>query len=117
MTGQAKVDEPLLADAIYLPGQTANLARGASVASQTNEILQRIDEMLQHEGTEKSEILVANIWLSDLAWFEEMNRAWDAWMPGSGTPRRATFEDRHLPPLCDVRIDVAASRKSGKPQF
>jgi enamine deaminase RidA (YjgF/YER057c/UK114 family) len=46
-----------------------------------------------------------------------MNRAWDAWMPESGTPRRATFEDKNLPPMCAIRIDVAASRKSGAGQI
>ncbi|WP_208247858.1 RidA family protein (plasmid) [Rhizobium sp. T1470] len=113
MMGQAKVDETLLADAVYLPGQIANLTRGASVAAQTNEILQGINDMLLHEGTDKSEIILANIWLSDLASFEEMNRAWDVWVPDGGTPRRATFEDKNLPPMCAIRIDVAASRKSG----
>ncbi|MGO7961830.1 RidA family protein, partial [Rhizobium leguminosarum] len=27
-------------------------------------------------------------------------------------PRRATFEDKNLPPMCSIRIDIAASRKS-----
>ncbi|MGO8470035.1 RidA family protein, partial [Rhizobium leguminosarum] len=45
MMGQAKVDENLLADAAYLPGQVANLKRGASVTAQTNEILERINDM------------------------------------------------------------------------
>ncbi|MBB4521775.1 RidA family protein [Rhizobium leguminosarum] len=112
MMGQAKVDETLLADAAYLPGQVANLTRGASVTAQTNEILERINDMLLREGTDKSEIILVNIWLRDLASFEEMNRAWDAWIPDSGTPRRATFEDKNLPPMCAIRIDVAASRKS-----
>lgn len=111
MMGQAKLDEILPTDAVYLPGQIANLTKGASVAAQANEILQRIDDMLLHEGTDKSEIILANIWLSDLASFEEMNTAWDVWMPDSGTPRRATFEDKNLPPMCNIRIDVAASRK------
>jgi enamine deaminase RidA (YjgF/YER057c/UK114 family) len=112
MMGQAKSDETLPTDAIYLPGQIANLTKGASVTAQTNEILERINDMLMHEGTDKSEIVLANIWLADLASFEEMNRAWDVWMPDSGTPRRATFEDKNLPPMCNIRIDVAASRKS-----
>ncbi|MET3757780.1 enamine deaminase RidA (YjgF/YER057c/UK114 family) [Rhizobium binae] len=87
------------------------------MTAQTNEILERIDEMLLREGTDKSEIILANIWLRDLASFEEMNRAWDAWMPDGGTPRRATFEDKNLPPMCAVRIDIAASRKSGGRQI
>ncbi|NKK97988.1 RidA family protein [Rhizobium leguminosarum bv. viciae] len=105
------------AAATYLPGQVANLTRGASVTAQTNEILERIDDMLLREGADKSEIILANIWLRDLASFEEMNRAWDAWMPDSGTPRRATFEDKNLPPMCAIRIDIAASRKSGAGTF
>jgi enamine deaminase RidA (YjgF/YER057c/UK114 family) len=115
MMRQAKIDEKILANCVYLPSQIAIVARGASVASQTDEILVRIEEMLVNEGTEKVEIILANIWLSDLASFDEMNAVWDAWMPGSGTPRRATFEDRNLPPFCDIRIEVAASRKAERP--
>ncbi len=60
-------------DTVYLAGQVAQRAGGASVADQTRDILARIDELLAEAGTDKTKLLSATIWLADVARFAEMN--------------------------------------------
>ena len=68
------------AGVVYLAGQVAKGAPGASVAEQTADILAAVDELLAEAGTDKSKLLTASIWLSDISTFNEMNGVWDAWI-------------------------------------
>lgn len=105
------IDELHVVETVRLSGQVATDAAGSGVSAQTTEILKRIDKLLGDAGTDKSEIILATIWLRDLAAFAEMNAAWDEWMAVGRTPHRTTFETGDLPALRDVRIDVVASLK------
>jgi enamine deaminase RidA (YjgF/YER057c/UK114 family) len=80
----------------YLAGQVANETRGRTVAEQTVEILTTIDRLLADAGTDKSKLLTANIWLTDMSTFADMNGAWDAWVSPGNTPARATVESPRL---------------------
>jgi enamine deaminase RidA (YjgF/YER057c/UK114 family) len=104
-------DELPVGRTIRLSGQVATDTAGFGVGAQTREILLHIDTLLADAGTDKSEIILADIWLRDLATFGEMTAAWDAWMADGRTPNRTTFETGDLPALCDVRIDIVASLK------
>ena len=53
-------------DTVYLAGLTADDAK-ADVKGQTKQILDKIDKFLKEAGTDKSKILSANIWLTDMA--------------------------------------------------
>lgn len=97
-------------DTVYLAGQVADKAKGASVGEQTGEILAIIDDLLKQAGTDKTKILSVNIWLSDIATFPEMNALWDAWVPAGHTPARATVEARLAAPDYKVEIAVIAAR-------
>ena len=66
-------------DTVYTAGQVAQSAPGASVADQTRAILSQIDDLLREAGTDKSRLISATIWLSDISTFNEMNEIWDAW--------------------------------------
>src|ERR1044071_7559459 len=57
---------------VYLAGQVADDAR-ADVAGQTRQVLAKIDGLLAEAGTDKSKLLFANVWLSDISTFEQMN--------------------------------------------
>ena len=81
-------------DTVYLAGQVANATAGRSVAEQTQEILSIIDGLLAEAGSDKSKLLMANIWLTDIATFQEMNGVWDAWVAPGHAPARATVEAR-----------------------
>lgn len=92
-----------------LAGFVADKAAGKSVKEQTAEILTMIDATLKQAGTDKTKILKANIWLTDIATFAHMNEAWDAWVPQGHTPARATVESKLAAPGLDVEIMIEAA--------
>ncbi len=94
---------------IYTCGIVADKTMGASVFEQTQEILQQIDALLAQAGSDKTRILKANIWLTNMLTFDQMNKAWDAWVVAGKTPARATVESRLAAPGYDVEIMVEAA--------
>jgi enamine deaminase RidA (YjgF/YER057c/UK114 family) len=94
----------------YLAGQVANNAKGQSVTAQTKDILAAIDGLLKEAGTDKSKLLAAQIWLTDMATFADMNAVWDGWVAAGHTPARATVQSPALAaPGYDVEIMVTAA--------
>ena len=93
----------------YLAGFVADAMVGKSVKEQTAEILALIDAVLAEAGTDKTRILKANIWLTDISTWAEMNEAWDAWVVPGQTPARATVEAKLAEPGLDVEIMVEAA--------
>lgn len=94
---------------VYLAGIVAGSAAGQPVFEQTKDILEQIDRILSEAGSEKTRIIKANIWLSDISTFGEMNRAWDAWVVPGQTPARATVEAKLAAPQYNVEIMVEAA--------
>ncbi len=94
---------------VYLAGQVAQEAPGATGVDQTRDILQRIDQYLDEAGTDKSKVLAATIWLSDMDTFGEMNEVWDAWIDAANPPARACVEARLAAPQFSVEIMVTAA--------
>ncbi len=92
---------------VYLAGQVG--APGESVTSQTKAILAAIDGLLAKAGSDKTKILQAIIWLSDMSTFQEMNAVWDAWVPQGHTPARATGEAKLAAPDYKVEIIITAA--------
>jgi enamine deaminase RidA (YjgF/YER057c/UK114 family) len=97
-------------DTVYLAGVVAHAAKGKSVAEQTKEILATIDKYLAQAGTNKSKLLKANLWITDMANFAEMNAVWDAWVSPGQTPARACVEAKLAAPDYKVEIMVVAAR-------
>ena len=97
-------------DFIFLAGQVAVDAPGASVKEQTANILARIDSLLERAGADKTRILTATIWIADMATFQEMNAVWDAWVPAGHAPARATVESKLASPDFTVEIGVIAAK-------
>jgi enamine deaminase RidA (YjgF/YER057c/UK114 family) len=95
---------------VYLAGVVANKAAGDSVAKQTQEILSIIDSHLAKAGTDKSKLLTATIYLTDMKTFAEMNTAWDGWVSPANTPARATVEAKLAAPQYNVEIMMTAAR-------
>jgi enamine deaminase RidA (YjgF/YER057c/UK114 family) len=94
---------------IYTAGIVADRAAGKSVFEQTKEILEGIDAILAQAGSDKTRILKANIWLTDISTFDQMNKAWDAWAISGKTPARATVESKLAAPGYDVEIMIEAA--------
>ena len=97
-------------DTVYLAGQVAKASAGASVTEQTREILSIVDGLLAEAGTDKTKLLMVNIWLTDMSTFQEMNAVWDGWVAPGNTPARATVEARLATPSFKVEIAVIAAK-------
>jgi enamine deaminase RidA (YjgF/YER057c/UK114 family) len=94
---------------VYLAGQVAD-DPAADVADQTRRILAKIDRLLAEAGTDKSKLLSANVWLSDISTFDQMNAVWDEWVTPGEPPARACVESRLARPEFKVEIMVVAAR-------
>jgi len=92
----------------YLAGQVPE-TDGADIETQTREVLASIDAVLAQAGSDKRRILRAEIFLADIADFDGMNRAWDAWVVPGHAPARATIEARLARPEWKVEIVVTAA--------
>ena len=92
---------------IYLAGQVGE--PGDDVTAQTRTVLSEIDRLLAAAGSDKSKILMATIWLADIADFPAMNAVWDAWVDAANPPARATSEARLASPEYRVEIVITAA--------
>jgi enamine deaminase RidA (YjgF/YER057c/UK114 family) len=95
-------------DTIYLAGVVANQAAGGSVTKQTEEVLSIIDSHLAKAGSDKSKLLSATIYLTDMATFAEMNAVWDGGYP--------TETRLHAPPSRPGLRRPATMSRSWSPQ-
>jgi enamine deaminase RidA (YjgF/YER057c/UK114 family) len=94
---------------VYTAGIVAD-DPNADVGGQTGQILDKIDKYLKEAGTDKSRILMATIWLSEIAHYDEMNSVWDMWVPKGQAPARACVESRLAKPEFKVEIRVVAAK-------
>jgi len=95
---------------VYLAGVVARNNSGKSMTEQTKEVLSTIDGYLAKAGTDKSKLLTANIWITDMADFNEMNAVWDGWVSPGNTPARATVQAKLAAPGYKVEIMVVAAK-------
>ena len=72
-------------------------------------MLDAIDRLLARAGSDKSRILMAQIFLADLADFAGMNEVWDAWVAPGQAPCRATVHSALAKPEWRVEIVVTAA--------
>jgi enamine deaminase RidA (YjgF/YER057c/UK114 family) len=93
---------------VYLAGQVAADA-GADIRGQTRQVLAAIDRLLGEAGSDKTRILMAQIFLADMADFNAMNEVWDAWVPPDAKPCRATVQSRLARPEGRIEIVVTAA--------
>ena len=80
------------------------------VEGQTAEVLSEIDRLLALAGTDKSKVVQATVWLSDIRNREGMNKAWSAWLGGKNAPARACVEAKVIDPRMLVEISVVAAK-------
>ena len=80
-----------------------------SLYEQSVKALARIDESLALCGTDKSQILSAIVYITDMKQKSEMNRAWDQWVDPDNPPMRACIGVELEPPHI-VEIVVTATK-------
>lgn len=97
---------------IYLSGIVpAPEAEGKDIATQCKSVLEQIDALLSEAGTDKSRLLTAQIWLTDIEGdFVTMNGVWEEWLDPNGIPTRATVEAKLARPTINIEIQVTAAK-------
>ncbi len=92
----------------YLAGQVPDDTT-QDITGQTAQVLATIDKLLAEAGTDKTRILMAQIFVANMKEFDGMNKAWDAWVAEGNAPPRATIEARLANPDYKVEIVVTAA--------
>ena len=77
---------------------------------QTQQILREIDRLLKIGGSDKSKLVSATIWVTDIRNREAMNEAWNAWTGGDNLPGRACVQAALADPRMLVEIAVVAAK-------
>jgi enamine deaminase RidA (YjgF/YER057c/UK114 family) len=97
---------------VYLAGQVADDAT-QGIRGQTQQVLAMIDRLLTEAGTDNAHILMAQIYLADLADFAGMNEVWDDWVAPGDAPPRATVQAHLAKPAWKIEIVITAAISSG----
>lgn len=92
----------------YLAGQVPADAT-QDMAGQTTQVLAAIDALLARAGSDKSKLLMCQIFITDLADFPALNAVWEAWLPAGHAPARATVVARLAKPEWRVEMVVTAA--------
>jgi len=92
----------------WLAGQVAADAT-QGIEGQTRQVLAQIDALLARAGSDKSKVVMAQIFIADLAEFPSMNTVWDAWVAAGNAPPRATVQAQLAKPEWKVEIVVTAA--------
>jgi enamine deaminase RidA (YjgF/YER057c/UK114 family) len=95
-------------DTVYLAGIVAD-DYALDAKGQTEQILRKIDKLLALAGSDKTKMLAATIWLTDMRDFADMNSVWDKWVPEGQAPTRACIESRLAVPTIKVEIRITAA--------
>ena len=95
-------------DTLYLCGQTEGKLETAT--EQTKSILKKTEDLLTKYGSDKKHILSVTIYLSDMSYFEEMNKVWDSWVIEGFEPARATVEAKLAREYLLVEMTVIAAK-------
>jgi enamine deaminase RidA (YjgF/YER057c/UK114 family) len=95
---------------VYLAGQIAeDLTQ--DIAGQTREVLSHIDRLLADASSDKSHILMCQIFISDMKDFAGMNAVWNEWVADGNSPPRATVEAKLAKPEWLVEMVITAAQK------
>jgi enamine deaminase RidA (YjgF/YER057c/UK114 family) len=79
-----------------------------SMYEQSVKALARLDESLAKCGTDKSKILSAIVYITDIKRKSEMNRAWDEWVDMKNPPMRACLGvDLEPPHIVEIVVTAA----------
>jgi len=94
---------------VYVAGTTAG-DRSVGMKEQTEQVLAKIDGYLARCGTNKSKLLTATVYISEMAQKPAMNEAWNAWIDHKNPPTRACVAVELGTPTTLVEIVVTAAK-------
>lgn len=90
---------------VFIAGQVAD-DRKAGIASQTRDVLAKIDALLAEAGVTRAQLVAVNVFLPHIVDFDAMNEVYDAWLDPANPPARACVEARLADP--DLRVEITA---------
>jgi enamine deaminase RidA (YjgF/YER057c/UK114 family) len=93
---------------VWLAGQVADDAT-QDASGQTQQVLAAIEALLVKAGTDKSKLVMVQIYLADMGDFAAMNAVWDTWVVPGHTPPRATVQAALAKPEWKVEIVAQAA--------
>ncbi|MEX1166471.1 MAG: RidA family protein [Hydrogenophaga sp.] len=95
---------------VYLAGMIPE--RGdTDIRGQTEDVLAQVEQRLQEAASDKSRILRAQIFLTNIAEIGVMNEVWDAWVVPGSAPPRATVQAALADPSWRIEIVVTAAQR------
>jgi enamine deaminase RidA (YjgF/YER057c/UK114 family) len=94
---------------VYIAGTTAG-DKSVGMKEQTQQVLAKIEGLLARCGTNKSKLLAATVYISDMKQKEAMNQAWNAWIDHKNPPTRACVAVELGSPTTLVEIVVTAAK-------
>ncbi len=92
---------------VYLSGQVGD--PDGDVQAQTRDVLAKIETLLEKAGSDKEHLLMATIWLADMADFAAMNEVWNAWVVPGMPPARCCGEAKLARAALKVEIMIVAA--------
>lgn len=99
-----------LSGQIALDSQTGEISRGGA-AEQTRIILNNIKELLAAAGCGLEDIVKANVYLTDIGEFKNVNEVYAGFF-GENPPARCCVEVSALPKNASVEIEVIAAART-----
>lgn len=92
---------------VFVSGQATEQPQ-KDVAGQMRDALAGVDAALAQAGSDKSRIVLANVVLSDIRDYGQMNDVWDAWVDKDALPARTCHEARVSVKPFLVEVSVVA---------
>lgn len=94
----------------YISGQVPTTTE-LDIVKQTQEVLAKIDTLLEKAGSSKANMLVAQVWIQNMERdFAKFNEIWEAWIGDNEPPARAAVEANMARPDVLVEVMVTAAQ-------
>jgi len=103
-------DSVVYSGTVYLVEVPSNL--DADISAQTENLLASVDRLLAEAGSARSRLLMATIYLADMADYDAMNAVWDAWVPAGQAPTRACVQAKLA--NAKYRVELALTAAIGQ---
>lgn len=93
---------------VYLGGLIADDLT-QTMGGQTAQICEKLDELLAEAGTDKTKLLSAMLYVTDMSQKAEMNASWTSWIAAADRPTRATIGVADLGKNVLIEVVVTAA--------
>lgn len=97
------------ANLVYTSGITSTKLAG-DTKEQTADVLSQLDRILQKNGTDKTKVLKATVYLSNMDDYGAFNSVWDQWVIDAFEPVREVTEARLALAEYKVKVSVIAAK-------